>query len=99
MLQTTDRLERIRTLMEQRAPFYAQADIVLDTSSLSIDEVVTILVDRLQQISYGFTDFTDLKLNYGEIRVIRGIAFLRRITRKSLRLWSPARSCRMPIIA
>ncbi len=40
LLQTTDRLERIRTLMEQRAPFYAQADIVLDTSSLAIDEVV-----------------------------------------------------------
>ena len=40
LLQTTDRLERIRTLLEQRAPFYAQADIVLDTSSLTIDEVV-----------------------------------------------------------
>jgi shikimate kinase len=43
LLETVDRLERIRALMEQRAPFYAQADIVLDTSSLGIDEVVTIL--------------------------------------------------------
>jgi shikimate kinase len=57
LLQATDRLERIRTLMEQRAPFYAQADIVLDTSSLSIDEVVTILVNRLQQISRGLHAF------------------------------------------
>jgi shikimate kinase len=48
LLQTTDRLERIRTLMEQRAPFYAQADIVLDTSTLAIDEVVNALQDRLR---------------------------------------------------
>jgi shikimate kinase len=48
LLETANRLERIRALMEQRTPFYAQADIVLDTSSLNIDEVVTILVDRLE---------------------------------------------------
>jgi shikimate kinase len=54
LLQTADRLERIRTLMEQRAPFYAQADIVLDTSSLTIDEVVNDLLDRLQQMGYKF---------------------------------------------
>jgi shikimate kinase len=53
LLQTADRLERIRTLMEQRAPFYAQADIVLDTSSLNIDEVVDILLERLR--ACGFT--------------------------------------------
>jgi shikimate kinase len=54
LLQTSDRLERIRTLMAQRAPFYAQADIVLDTSSLNIDEVVAILLDRLTQINHKF---------------------------------------------
>jgi shikimate kinase len=54
LLQTPDRQERIRTLMEQRAPFYAQADIVLDTSSLNIDEVVAILLDRLTEISHSF---------------------------------------------
>jgi shikimate kinase len=53
LLQTADRLERIRTLMGQRAPFYAQADIVLDTSSLNINEVVDILADRLR--AGGFT--------------------------------------------
>jgi shikimate kinase len=47
LLQTEDRLERIRSLMAQRAPFYALADFVLDTSSLNIDEVVAILLDRL----------------------------------------------------
>jgi shikimate kinase len=47
LLQTEDRMERIRSLMAQRAPFYALADFVLDTSSLNIDEVVAILLDRL----------------------------------------------------
>ncbi|HTY62939.1 MAG TPA: shikimate kinase [Acidobacteriota bacterium] len=50
LLQTPDRLERIRTLLEQRAPFYDRADIIVDTSSLSIDEVVAVLLNRLQQI-------------------------------------------------
>ena len=57
LLETTNRLERIRTLMEQRAPFYAQADIVLDTSSLTIDEVVNALLDRLQQMSHRLHGF------------------------------------------
>jgi shikimate kinase len=52
LLQTADREERIRSLMAQRAPFYAKADIILDTSSLSIDEVVTVLLNRLQQSGY-----------------------------------------------
>lgn len=49
LLQTADRLERIRSLMAQRAPFYARADILLDTSSLGIDEVVDILLERLRK--------------------------------------------------
>jgi shikimate kinase len=48
LLETEDRLQRIRTLMDQRAPYYAQADIVLDTTSLSIDEVVAKLLDCLR---------------------------------------------------
>lgn len=52
LLQTPDRVERIRTLMEQRKPFYAQADIVLDTSSLNVDEVVAILLDRLAHLDH-----------------------------------------------
>ncbi len=52
MLWEGDRIERIRTLMEQRAPAYAQADIILNTSSLSIDEVAQRIVDRLRE--FGF---------------------------------------------
>ena len=53
LLQTPDRLERIRSLLELRAPFYAQADIIIDTSSMSIDEVVAVLLDRLQQAGFA----------------------------------------------
>jgi shikimate kinase len=49
MLQGGDRLERIRTLMKQREPFYSQADIILDTSSLKINQVVRRLAERLQE--------------------------------------------------
>jgi shikimate kinase len=53
LLQGSDRLERIRQLMEQRAPIYAQADIILDTSTLTIDQVVQQLADRIRE--FGFT--------------------------------------------
>jgi shikimate kinase len=49
MLQGENRMERIRTLMKQREPFYAQADIILDTSSLRINQVVRRLAERLQE--------------------------------------------------
>ncbi len=52
MLWEGDRIERIRTLKEQRAQAYAQADIVLDTSSLSIDEVAQRIVDRLREFEF-----------------------------------------------
>jgi shikimate kinase len=48
MLQCEDRFERIRQLMEQREPFYARADIVLDTSNQTIEEIVGCLIERLQ---------------------------------------------------
>jgi shikimate kinase len=47
-----DRLERIRTLMELRTPAYAKADILCDTSTLSIDEVARLILNRLQE--FGF---------------------------------------------
>jgi shikimate kinase len=47
-----DRQERIRALMEQRAPAYAKADIVVDTSALRIDEVAQLIMHRLQE--FGF---------------------------------------------
>jgi shikimate kinase len=52
MLRGEDRLVRIRTLMEQRAPAYAQAEIVLDTSSKTIDEVAQDIVDRLKAAGF-----------------------------------------------
>jgi len=38
LLQTEDREERIRELLLKRAPFYAQADITIETSSITIEE-------------------------------------------------------------
>ena len=52
LLQTADRQERIRKLLEQRAPFYAKADIVFDTSSLSVDEVAAMLLKRLLESGF-----------------------------------------------
>ncbi len=52
MLREGDRIERIRALLDKRATAYAQADIFLDTSSLSIDEAAQHLVDRLQECGF-----------------------------------------------
>ena len=38
LLQGEDREERIRSLLLARAPFYAQADVIIDTSPLTIEE-------------------------------------------------------------
>ncbi len=50
MLREGDRRDRIRSLLEMRAPVYAQADFSVDTSSLTIDEVAQSILDRLNQI-------------------------------------------------
>ncbi len=52
MLRAEDRVERIQALLEQRAGAYAQADITLDTSSLSIDEVACHIVDQLRESGF-----------------------------------------------
>jgi shikimate kinase len=52
MLQGGDRLERIRQLLEQREPFYAQADIIVDTSPLNISQVVRRILERLQEFAF-----------------------------------------------
>ena len=39
MLQAVDREERIKSLLDKRSPAYAQADFIINTSSLTIDEV------------------------------------------------------------
>jgi shikimate kinase len=53
MLKAVDRLERIRTLMELRAPAYAKADIVLDTSAITIDDAARRILDQLRE--FGFS--------------------------------------------
>ena len=50
MLWEGNRLERIRTLMQKREHAYSKADIILDTSSLSIDEAARHLVERLRDL-------------------------------------------------
>lgn len=52
MLKGGDKTERIRQLLELREPFYAQADIILDTSTLTVGQVVQTLIKQLQ--AYGF---------------------------------------------
>jgi len=49
MLQGGDRLERIRQLLQQRESFYAQADIIVDTSTLNINQVVLRILERLEE--------------------------------------------------
>ncbi len=47
LLQTSDRMARIRALLEERAAAYAAADLVVETSRLRIDEVVERIVSQL----------------------------------------------------
>ena len=51
MLKEGDRRERIRSLLQQRASAYAQADITVDTSSLTVEEVAQQIIDRLHKSS------------------------------------------------
>jgi shikimate kinase len=44
LLQTEDPLEKVRGLLEVRGPFYARADHTIDTSDLTIEEVVDRIV-------------------------------------------------------
>ncbi len=47
MLREGEKRERIRLLLEERAPAYAKADLTVDTSDRSVDEVVNHLMDLL----------------------------------------------------
>lgn len=49
MLDVDDKEKRLAELMEKRAEAYAQADITVDTSSRSIDEVAQFISDSLKQ--------------------------------------------------
>jgi shikimate kinase len=40
LLQVPDPLDKIRELLAARAPFYHQADLIIDTSDLTVDRVI-----------------------------------------------------------
>lgn len=47
LLQGSDRLGRIRELLEQRGPAYAQADMFIETSGVDVEEIVNRIVCHL----------------------------------------------------
>jgi shikimate kinase len=49
MLRGGEKRERIRLLLKERAPAYARADLIVDTSDRTMDEVVDHLVKLLAQ--------------------------------------------------
>jgi shikimate kinase len=49
MLHGTEKSERIRALLKERAPFYAEADLTIDTTSLSVEEVAREIADCLKK--------------------------------------------------
>jgi len=48
LLQSPDRLVRIRELLEQRGPAYAQADLSIETSGADVEEIVDQIVHHLR---------------------------------------------------
>jgi shikimate kinase len=48
LLQTENPLTKIGELLESRAPFYAQADAVIDTSEKSVEAVITEIKERIR---------------------------------------------------
>jgi shikimate kinase len=56
LLQSPDRLARIRELLEQRAAAYAQADLSIDTSGADIEEIVDRIVCHLRLEAVGNVD-------------------------------------------
>lgn len=47
LLNGVDRRERVKELFEQRRPRYAQAHMMIDTTDLSIDQVVDAIIESL----------------------------------------------------
>jgi shikimate kinase len=48
LLQGEDRKDKIETLLNQRKKIYAQAHLVIDTSDLSIDDVVDKILEKIR---------------------------------------------------
>jgi shikimate kinase len=53
MLGEGDRMQRILALMEQRSAAYTMADMTVDTSSHSIQEVAEIIIQRLRENAFA----------------------------------------------
>ena len=49
LLQVEDREERIRELLLKRAPFYAQADMTIDTTSITIEQAAREISTALEK--------------------------------------------------
>jgi shikimate kinase len=49
LLQTPDPPAKIRELLDGRAKFYAQADVIIDTSDKTVDEVITAIKERVKR--------------------------------------------------
>jgi shikimate kinase len=48
LLQTPDPEAKIKELLDSRAKFYAQADVVIDTSEKSVEDVITAIKERVK---------------------------------------------------
>jgi shikimate kinase len=48
LLQTPDPLSKIKELLESRAAFYAQADMIIDTSEKTVDDVISGIKERIK---------------------------------------------------
>jgi len=48
LLKVTDPMTRIRDLLESRATFYNQADLIIDTSEKSVDEAVREIKEKVR---------------------------------------------------
>lgn len=56
LLQSSDRLTRIRELMEQRGHAYAQADLFIETSGGDVEEIVDRIVQHVSLEAAGSVD-------------------------------------------
>lgn len=48
LLQVPDPLEKVRGLLAAREPFYRQADLVIDTSAMPVERVISEIKDRIR---------------------------------------------------
>lgn len=48
LLQTPDPLAKIKEMLDSRARFYAQADITIDTSEKSVDQIISEIKERIK---------------------------------------------------